>query len=184
MVLRDPVVLVVEGGGGGGEEEEEERRGGESVMCASVTLCLVSCVLSKEEEEEERRGEEERRRGGGGGGVCDVYIREMDFITVSEFDSIPQYMRGRVSYEQLNAAVQSINISVTAKYKILHQSVKSLNNHSCKLQQRFKEQESNDTRGHLFVVEDDFREFSQVKMDKHFQGILSMLRHCQRVKER
>ncbi|XP_065814393.1 spindle and kinetochore-associated protein 1 [Labrus bergylta] len=111
------------------------------------------------------------------------FIREMDFITVSEFDSIPQYMRGRVSYEQLNAAVQSINTSVTAKYKILHQSVKSLNNHSRKLQQRFKEQESKDTRGHFFVVEDDFREFTQVKMDKRFQGILSMLRHCQRLKE-
>uniref|UniRef100_UPI0037E922CE SKA complex subunit 1 n=1 Tax=Semicossyphus pulcher TaxID=241346 RepID=UPI0037E922CE len=111
------------------------------------------------------------------------FIREMDFITVPEFDSIPQYMRGRVSYEQLNAAVQSINTAVTTKYRILHQAVRTLNNHSRKLQQRFKEQETKQTKGHFFVVEEDIREFNQMKVDKRFQGILNMLRHCQRLKE-
>ncbi|KAI3371770.1 hypothetical protein L3Q82_024323 [Scortum barcoo] len=110
-------------------------------------------------------------------------VREMEFITMPEFDSIPQYMRGRVSYDQLNAAVQSINTTVTAKYKILHQSVKTLNNHARKLHQRFKDQETKDTKGQYFVVEDDIREFTQMKVDKRFQGILNMLRHCQRLRE-
>lgn len=56
-------------------------------------------------------------------------------------------MKGRVTYDQLNAAVQTINTAVAAKYKILRQSVKTLNNHSRKLQQRFKEQETKDTKG-------------------------------------
>ncbi|XP_049430472.1 spindle and kinetochore-associated protein 1 [Epinephelus fuscoguttatus] len=111
------------------------------------------------------------------------FIRDMEFITVSEFENIPQYMRGRVSYQQLNAVVQSINTAVTAKYKILHQSVKTLNNHARKLHQRFKEQETSDTKGQYFVVEDDIREFTQMKVDKRFQGILNMLRHCQRLRE-
>lgn len=58
-------------------------------------------------------------------------------------------MKGRVSYDQLNAAVQSINAAVTAKYKILHQSVKTQNNHARKLHQRFKDQETKDTKGTL-----------------------------------
>ncbi|TKS73693.1 Spindle and kinetochore-associated protein 1 [Collichthys lucidus] len=111
------------------------------------------------------------------------FIREMDFVTMPEFESIPQYMKGRVSYDQLNATVQCINTAVTAKYKILHQSVKTLNNHSRKLHQRFKDQETKDTKGQYFVVEDDIREFTQVKADKRFQGILNMLRHCQRLRE-
>ncbi|XP_034542141.1 spindle and kinetochore-associated protein 1 [Notolabrus celidotus] len=111
------------------------------------------------------------------------FIREMDFITAPEFDSIPQYMKGRVSYDQLNAAVQNINTAVTAKYKIFHQSVKTLSNPSRKLQQRFKEQETKDTKGQFFVVEEDIRDFTQMKVDKRFQGILNMLRHCQRLKE-
>ncbi|XP_071344597.1 SKA complex subunit 1 isoform X2 [Trachinotus anak] len=111
------------------------------------------------------------------------YVRELEVITRPEFDGIPQYMKGRVSYDQLNAAVESINTAVTAKYKILHQSLKTLNNHARKLQQRFKEQETKDTKGQYFVVEDDIREFTQMKVDKRFQGILNMLRHCQRLRE-
>ncbi|KAM9331587.1 SKA complex subunit 1-like, partial [Symphorus nematophorus] len=74
------------------------------------------------------------------------FIREIEFITMPEFESIPQYMKGRVSYDQLNAVVQSINTAVTAKYKILHQSVKTLSNHTRKLHQRFKDQETKDTK--------------------------------------
>ncbi|XP_030282817.1 SKA complex subunit 1 isoform X1 [Sparus aurata] len=110
-------------------------------------------------------------------------VREMAFITMSEFESIPQYMKGRATYGQLNAVVQSINTSVTAKYKILRQSLKSLNSNARKLHQRFRNQETKDTKGQYFVVEDDIREFTQLKVDKRFQGILNMLRHCQRLRE-
>ncbi|TDH09113.1 hypothetical protein EPR50_G00083280 [Perca flavescens] len=110
-------------------------------------------------------------------------VRELEVITMPEFQSIPQYMKGRASYEQLNAAVQSINTAAAAKYKILRQPLKSLNNHTRKLHQRFKDQETKDTKGHHFVVEDDIREFTQMKVDKRFQGILNMLRHCQRLRE-
>ncbi|XP_069574716.1 SKA complex subunit 1 [Brachyistius frenatus] len=111
------------------------------------------------------------------------FIREMEVITVPEFENIPQYMKGRVSYDQLNAAVSCINAAVTAKYKVLHQPARTLNNHARKLHQRFKEQETKDTKGQYFVVEDDIREFTQTKVDKRFQGILNMMRHCQRLRQ-
>ncbi|KAI4897748.1 hypothetical protein NFI96_033832 [Prochilodus magdalenae] len=110
-------------------------------------------------------------------------IKEMEFITVQEFDTIPQYMKGRVTYDQLNAAVKSINTAVTGKYKILHQPVKSLTNATRKLHQRFKDQETKDTKGQFFVVEEDMRDLAQLKVDKRFVGMLNMLRHCQRLKE-
>ncbi|KAM9377621.1 SKA complex subunit 1 isoform 2-T2 [Pholidichthys leucotaenia] len=110
-------------------------------------------------------------------------VRMMEFITMSEFEGIPQYMKGRVLYDQLNAAVQSINTAVAAKYKIVNQSVKTLNNVSRKLHQRFKAQETKDTKGQHFIVEEDIQEFTQMKVDKRFQGILNMLRHCHRLRE-
>lgn len=115
--------------------------------------------------------------------TCKGFIREMEVITIPEYESIPQYMKGRVSYDQLNAAVRCINVAVSSKYKIVHQSVKTLSNHSRKLHQRFKEQETKNTKGHFFVVEEDICEFTETKVDKKFQGILNMLRHCQRLKE-
>nr|XP_057943912.1 spindle and kinetochore-associated protein 1 [Doryrhamphus excisus]XP_057943913.1 spindle and kinetochore-associated protein 1 [Doryrhamphus excisus]XP_057943914.1 spindle and kinetochore-associated protein 1 [Doryrhamphus excisus] len=111
------------------------------------------------------------------------YVREMEFITTAEFESIPQYMKGRVSYSQINAAVQSINTAIAAKYKIIHQPVKTLKNHARKLLQRFKDQETKETKGQYFVVEEDLREFTQMKVDKRLQGIFNMLRHCQRLRE-
>ncbi|XP_013884576.1 SKA complex subunit 1 [Austrofundulus limnaeus] len=110
-------------------------------------------------------------------------VKEMEYVTVPEFESIPQYMRGRVTYDQLNVVVDSFNTALTAKYKILSQSLKTLNNHSRKLQERFKNQETKDTKGWYFIVEDDIREFTQTKVDKRFQGMLNMLRHCQRLRE-
>ncbi|XP_071011488.1 SKA complex subunit 1-like [Oncorhynchus clarkii lewisi] len=110
-------------------------------------------------------------------------IREMEFITSPEFDTIPQYMKGRLTYEQLNTAVESINTAVTGKYKILNQPAKTLNNATRKLHQRFKEEENKDTKGLFFIVEADIKEFTKMKVDKRFQSILSMLRHCQRLRE-
>ncbi|KAM6984847.1 SKA complex subunit 1 [Aplochiton taeniatus] len=110
-------------------------------------------------------------------------IREMQFITMPEFEAIPQYMKGRVTYDQLNGVVQSINTASVGKYKILQQPLKNLNNHTRRLHQRFKDEETKDTKGQFFVVEADLREFTQMKVDKRFQGILNMLRHCQRLRE-
>lgn len=61
-------------------------------------------------------------------------------------------MKGRVTYDQLNSAVKSINVAVTEKYKILQQPVKSLSNAARKLHQRFKDQETKDTKGTLLII--------------------------------
>ncbi|KAJ8349468.1 hypothetical protein SKAU_G00245980 [Synaphobranchus kaupii] len=79
-----------------------------------------------------------------------THIREMVYITTEEFESIPQYMKGRVTYTQLNAVVQSINTAVTEKYSILQQAAKSLTNATRRLQQRFKDEETKDTKGNFF----------------------------------
>ncbi|XP_056138502.1 spindle and kinetochore-associated protein 1 [Lampris incognitus] len=111
------------------------------------------------------------------------HIKEMEPITMPEFEGIPQYMKGRVTYDQLNAAVHIINAAVTAKYKIVHHHAKGLNNSARVLKQRFKDEETKDTKGHFFVVEDDIHNFTQTKVDKRFQAMLNMLRHCQRLRE-
>ncbi|KAL0965578.1 hypothetical protein UPYG_G00283160 [Umbra pygmaea] len=111
------------------------------------------------------------------------HVKQMEFITSPEFESIPQYMKGRVTYDQLNAAVENINTALTGKYKVCHQPVKNMNNATRKLHQRFKEEENKETKGRFFIVEADIKEFTQMKVDKRFVSILNMLRHCQRLRE-
>ncbi|XP_040396922.1 spindle and kinetochore-associated protein 1 isoform X2 [Cygnus olor] len=93
------------------------------------------------------------------------------------------YMKGRLTYDQINAVVQDINKAVVGKYKILHQPLKSMNASVRNLYHRFLEEETKDTKGEFFVVEADIKEFTQLKVDKRFHRILNILRHCQRVRE-
>ncbi|XP_014816280.1 PREDICTED: spindle and kinetochore-associated protein 1 [Calidris pugnax] len=110
-------------------------------------------------------------------------IKEAPLITAEEFESVPAYMKGRLTYEQINAVVQEINKAVVGKYKILHQPLKSMNGAVRNLYHRYLEEETKDTKGQFFIVEADIKEFTQLKMDKRFHSILNILRHCQRVRE-
>ncbi|XP_015274568.1 PREDICTED: spindle and kinetochore-associated protein 1-like, partial [Gekko japonicus] len=110
-------------------------------------------------------------------------VKEIPFVTVEEFESVPAYMRGRLSYNQVNAVIQEINKAVASKYKIMRQPTKSMSSTVRNLYFRFQEEETKDTKGEFFIVEADIEEFTQLKADKRFHGILTILRHCQRVRE-
>ncbi|NXM22550.1 SKA1 protein, partial [Ploceus nigricollis] len=110
-------------------------------------------------------------------------IKEAALITTEEFESVPAYMKGRITYDQINAVVQEINKAVVGKYKILCQPLKSMSAPVRNLYHRFIEEETKDTKEVFFIVEDDIKEFTQLKLDKRFHSILSILRHCQRVRE-
>ncbi|NXH44591.1 SKA1 protein, partial [Dicaeum eximium] len=110
-------------------------------------------------------------------------IKEAALITTEEFQSIPAYMKGRITYDQINAVVEQMNKAVVDKYKILYQPLKSMSAPARNLYHRFIEEETQDTKGFFFIVEDDIKEFTQLKLDKRFHSILSILRHCQRVRE-
>ncbi|NXI84155.1 SKA1 protein, partial [Rhipidura dahli] len=110
-------------------------------------------------------------------------IKEVALITTEEFESVPAYMKGRLTYDQINAVVQEMNKAVVAKYKILYQPLKSMSVPVRNLYDRFMEQETKNTKGLFFIVEADIREFTQLKLDKRFHSIINILRHCQRVRE-
>ncbi|NWS31615.1 SKA1 protein, partial [Polioptila caerulea] len=110
-------------------------------------------------------------------------IKEASLITTDEFESVPAYLKGRITYEQINAVVQQLNKAVVGKYKILYQPLKSMSAPARNLYHRFMEEENKDTKGLFFIVEADIKEFTELKLDKRFHSILSILRHCQRVRE-
>ncbi|KAG8456806.1 hypothetical protein GDO86_002552 [Hymenochirus boettgeri] len=110
-------------------------------------------------------------------------IKEMELITVHEFENVPAYMKNRLTYEQMNNLIEEINKAVVGKYKIVHQPMKSLNNQAKKQLVRYKEEETKDTKGNFFIVEQDIKDFTQLKVDKRFHGMLSILRHCHRMRE-
>ncbi len=62
---------------------------------------------------------------------------KVPFLTVSEFDSVPKYMRGRMTYDSLNAAVSEYNSALEEKYAFLAKGFQAMG--SIKDKKRFKE---------------------------------------------
>ncbi|XP_069483075.1 SKA complex subunit 1 isoform X2 [Ambystoma mexicanum] len=93
------------------------------------------------------------------------------------------YMKNRLTYDQINGFIEELTKAVVGKYKILHQPPKSMSNVVRKLFYRFQEEETKDTKGQYFIVDQDIKEFTNLKIDKRFHGMLNILRHCQRLRE-
>lgn len=67
-------------------------------------------------------------------------------------------MRGRLTYNQVNAVIQEINKAVVSKYKIMHQSTKTMSGAIRNLYFRFQEEETKNTKGkpslkHTFLLQ-------------------------------
>lgn len=112
-----------------------------------------------------------------------LFIPTLEYITVEEFDAVPKYMKGRISYTQLNAAVDELNKPFNEKYKILGMKRITLNDINRKRYEKYKLQETKDTAGEYFIVDEDIKDFSSLKMDSVGRAILTVLRHCCRLKE-
>ncbi|NXF79880.1 SKA1 protein, partial [Sclerurus mexicanus] len=110
-------------------------------------------------------------------------IKEIALITAEEFAVVPVYLKGRLTYDQINAVVQELNKALVSKYKIMHQPLKSMSFAARNLYHRFMEDETKDTKGEFFVVEADIKEFTLLKLDKRFHSILNILRQCHKVRE-
>ncbi|XP_021005979.1 spindle and kinetochore-associated protein 1 [Mus caroli] len=110
-------------------------------------------------------------------------IKEMQFITMDEFNDVPAYMKSRLTYCQINDIIKEINKAVVSKYKIMHQPKASMSSVKRNLYQRFINEETKDTKGHHFIVEADIKEFTALKVDKRFYVIMHILRHCHRLSE-
>lgn len=58
-----------------------------------------------------------------------------------------RYMKGRMNYSQVNTAIDELNKAFSEKYKVLGMKRTTLNDLNKKRYERYKEQESKDTKG-------------------------------------
>ncbi|NXP15784.1 SKA1 protein, partial [Thinocorus orbignyianus] len=74
-------------------------------------------------------------------------IKQMALITAKEFESIPEYMKGRLKCDAINAVIEGINKAVMGKYEVLRQPLKSMNTAARNLYHRHWEGETKETKG-------------------------------------
>jgi len=112
-----------------------------------------------------------------------VEISKMEYVKVNEFDATPKYIRGRLTREQVNLTIDVMHTAMQKKYKILSMNRSKLSDQDLKRVTVYKESESKDTQGLQFVIEADFKDLANHKIDTSARTCFTILRHLGRLKE-
>lgn len=100
------------------------------------------------------------------------------------FSLIIRYIKKRMAYEQVNTGVDELHRILEEKYKIMSMPRSKLGTQAMKRFEAFRNAENEDTAGQHFFTDDDIRQMGQkLKLDSNGKSILTMLRHCGRLKE-
>lgn len=116
-----------------------------------------------------------------------IQLQFIDFearITPEEFATIPSYMKGRESLDELRAFLEQIVISCfTEKYTLLCKKREAIRNpHDVEMWKIYKQQKD-DFPGKYFVTEGDIARKIGRLIDKKMNSKLQMLRHLNIIKE-
>lgn len=109
-------------------------------------------------------------------------IRQISYVTVEQFNSIPQYMRSRMKYEEINNYVDIINKAFTSKYNIVFKN-QNLKYNEKKAKFNYSIQAVEELKGMHFITEDDLKMVPGMNMKLFVKKIIPMLRHCAVLKE-
>ena len=110
-------------------------------------------------------------------------VKNISFLTLDEFNKIPKYMKGRLSYELLTQAVKEFNDCVNMKYNFLAKDVNELTLNEKKKRAQLKSQMKPELKKSNFVTADDLKEYTLFKTDSSRKSVFTVLRHFQRIKE-
>lgn len=104
----------------------------------------------------------------------------MPYVRVTEFEDVPAYMKGRLTRDQLNRAIDVLNKTAAEKYKILATPRAKLGDMAMNLYIQFKELELDELAGKCFIVDSDIKQLGDGRVDRN---IMIILRHLHRLSE-
>ncbi|KAF0297880.1 Spindle and kinetochore-associated protein 1 [Amphibalanus amphitrite] len=103
------------------------------------------------------------------------------YLTVDEFNAVPQYMRGRGTRDQSNKLLEELNSVIAARYALMRRPRSELSGAQRKLWMECKREENPKTKGSLFFTEEDFKRFKKSSLSKAMRQLLVVLRHVGRI---
>nr|ACO15353.1 Spindle and kinetochore-associated protein 1 [Caligus clemensi] len=112
------------------------------------------------------------------------HIPSLTLLKIPEFDSVPTYMKGRLTYSGLNSAMEEFNGALKTKYVFLQKGFKPTA--TLKMRNKYqdlKKLETKETKGVFFLVLDDIKGINSFKTDSARKSIFSILRHFKKIRE-
>ena len=111
-------------------------------------------------------------------------IPKLPYVSVEDFQRVPKYMKGRLTYDNINNAIDEFNQALTTRYEFLAKGFQAYS--SMALKKRYKEmksQETRETRGVFFVVAEDLKSYDSLKSESSRRTLFTIFRHLRLIYE-
>ena len=102
---------------------------------------------------------------------------------MEDFEKVPKYMKGRLTYDSLSQAVEEFNLSLRGKYEFLGKSLNELSLKEKKKRNILKSQDKPELRGKYFLTTEELKDFTMYKTENSKKAVITVLRHFQRIRE-
>lgn len=110
----------------------------------------------------------------------------MDYVTVDELKNISSYMRGRLTLDKINGAIDEAHALLDKKYKAMAAAAAPGAKGRAALTaavKNWKMEETLDTKGVFFWTSGDMKMGKVLKIDGTGKSVLQVLRHLGRIRE-
>lgn len=92
-------------------------------------------------------------------------------------------MKGRLTLEKINKAIDEIQKIIETKYKLLNTPFSKLSGERLKKYREYKEQETKETKKVFFFMDSDLKNSKEIKFNATGTSVFAVLRHTNRIKE-
>jgi hypothetical protein len=104
-------------------------------------------------------------------------------IDETALQRVPAYIRGRVTLERLQRAIEDIEIILRSKYTLLRRPRHELTSSQLDQRCRYEDMETEETSGQYFFSEVDIKSVASLKQDATGKALVNVLRHLGRIRE-
>ena len=112
-----------------------------------------------------------------------ISVQSVNHLSLPEFEKVPKYMKGRLTYDSLSQAVEEFNVCLVQKYEFLFKSLNELSLKEKKRRNILKSQDKPELKGKQFLTTEELKDFSMYKTDNSRKAVITVLRHFQRIRE-
>lgn len=104
-------------------------------------------------------------------------------ISAEDLRAAPQYVRGRMTVDKIDAVAKRLSEIASTKYTLLRRPNNSLSSAEILQCQEFQEAQCEETRGAKFLTDGEIKGFGNYRIDSTVKSAINILRHFGRLKE-
>ena len=109
-------------------------------------------------------------------------IPQIVIVGKDEFESVPKYVRNRLTQNRLNDGINEFNQELLKKYRILAMHPSKMHKSQYDLHEKYLAEETKETKNSYYLTYDQFKNSKNITLDQTGKSIFNVMRHLKRIK--